>query len=185
VSIPRARYNLNTIRLPVGYWYFAKKAGLDPSPYIVPDEDLYDSDHPITNVIRWANQAGLAIIFVSEDRLPTYLAHGTARGMGGSLVDSIVTLTRVCQSRWSCRYVLAGPARRAFQPGVWDRSTPQRGLAPLPQRVAHSSCRIVSFVQNSLDNSGQTGEDGNPEVRAWLAHQSGGGAGKGVSTRVV
>lgn len=67
VSNHRARYNLNTIRLPVGYWYFAKKAGLDPSPYIVPDEDLYASDHPITNVIRWANQAGLAIIFVSEE----------------------------------------------------------------------------------------------------------------------
>lgn len=89
------KYNLNTIRLPVGYWYFAKKAGLDPSPYIVPDEDLYDSDHPITNVIRWANQAGLAIIFD---------LHG----------------------------------------------------AP--------------FSQNSLDNSGQTGVDGNPEVwgEQWL-----------------
>lgn len=46
--------------------YFAEKAGLDPSPYLVPDEDLYDSQHPITNVIRWAKDAGLQVILVSK-----------------------------------------------------------------------------------------------------------------------
>jgi hypothetical protein len=50
----------------VGWWYFAKLAGLDASPYVVPDEDILDSDHPITNVLRWANEAGLHIIFVSR-----------------------------------------------------------------------------------------------------------------------
>lgn len=45
--------------------YFAEKAGLDPSPYLVPDEDLYDAHHPITNVIRWAKDAGLQVILVS------------------------------------------------------------------------------------------------------------------------
>lgn len=56
------RFGLNTIRLPVGYWYFAEKAGLDPSPYLIPDEDIYDEHHPITNVIRWAKEAGLQVI---------------------------------------------------------------------------------------------------------------------------
>jgi nicotinamidase-related amidase len=50
----------------VGWWYFAKLAGLDASPYIVPDEDILAADHPITNVLRWANEAGLHIIFVSH-----------------------------------------------------------------------------------------------------------------------
>ena len=59
-------FGLNTIRLPVGFWYFAEKAGVDPSPYVVPDEDLYDAHHPITDVIRWANEAGLHIILVSN-----------------------------------------------------------------------------------------------------------------------
>lgn len=59
---PSHRFGLNTIRLPVGYWYFAEKAGLDPSPYLVPDEDIYDAHHPITNVIRWAKEAGLQVI---------------------------------------------------------------------------------------------------------------------------
>lgn len=67
---PLCRYNLNTIRLPVGWWYFAKLAGLDASPYVVPDEDILDSDHPITNVLRWANEAGLHIIFVSRPPPP-------------------------------------------------------------------------------------------------------------------
>ncbi len=57
-------YGLNAIRLPVGYWYFAEKAGLDSSPYLIPDEDLYDEHHPITDVIRWAKDAGLHVSLV-------------------------------------------------------------------------------------------------------------------------
>ena len=38
--------------------------GLDPSPYLTPDEDLYDAHHPVTNVIRWAKEAGLQVILV-------------------------------------------------------------------------------------------------------------------------
>ena len=53
---------INTIRLPVGYWYFSEYASVDPTPYILPDEDLYDPNHPITNVIRWASEAGLKTI---------------------------------------------------------------------------------------------------------------------------
>ena len=54
---------LNTIRLPVGWWYFAEKVHLDPSPYIIPDEDLYDESYPITKVLQWANEVGLKVIF--------------------------------------------------------------------------------------------------------------------------
>lgn len=45
---------LNSIRLPVGWWFFAAKTAMSPDPYIVPDEGLYDEHHPITDVIRWA-----------------------------------------------------------------------------------------------------------------------------------
>lgn len=45
---------LNSIRLPVGWWFFAAKTAMAHDPYIVPDEDLYDAHHPITDVIRWA-----------------------------------------------------------------------------------------------------------------------------------
>lgn len=45
---------LNSVRLPVGWWYFAEKSAISRGPYIVPDEDLYDRHHPITDVIRWA-----------------------------------------------------------------------------------------------------------------------------------
>jgi hypothetical protein len=49
----------------VGWWYFYEEAGLDPAPYIVPDEKLYDKNHPITNILRYAKNAGLHVIFVS------------------------------------------------------------------------------------------------------------------------
>ena len=45
---------LNSVRLPVGWWYFAAKSAIERGPYIVPDEDLYEKHHPITDVIRWA-----------------------------------------------------------------------------------------------------------------------------------
>ena len=48
------RAGLNTVRLPVGWWYFAPKFAVSPQPYILPDEDLYDRHHPITDVIGWA-----------------------------------------------------------------------------------------------------------------------------------
>ena len=45
---------LNSVRLPVGWWYFAAKSAISREPYSVPDEDLYEKHHPITDVIRWA-----------------------------------------------------------------------------------------------------------------------------------
>eukprot|EP01059_Diplonema_ambulator_P031155 TRINITY_DN5655_c0_g1_i1.p1 TRINITY_DN5655_c0_g1~~TRINITY_DN5655_c0_g1_i1.p1 ORF type:complete len:635 (+),score=234.61 TRINITY_DN5655_c0_g1_i1:651-2555(+) len=53
---------LNTVRLPVGWWYFADQAGISPGDYIVPDQKLTDPTHPITAVIKMAQKAGLKLI---------------------------------------------------------------------------------------------------------------------------
>ena len=46
-------FGLNSIRLPVGWWYWAAAAKVDVTPYTVPKEDpMADLTHPITNVIK-------------------------------------------------------------------------------------------------------------------------------------
>jgi len=56
-------WGLNAIRLPVGWWYWAKEAGLDSKPYLVPDADImHNLSHPITNFIKRAKQAGLQVM---------------------------------------------------------------------------------------------------------------------------
>ncbi|CAM9160424.1 unnamed protein product [Phaeothamnion confervicola] len=72
------QYGLNAIRLPVGWWYFANKAGVDSSPYFLPEEDLYDPDHPITNVLRWARDSGILVI------LDLHGAPGSQNGLDNS-----------------------------------------------------------------------------------------------------
>ncbi|CAN0026476.1 unnamed protein product, partial [Choristocarpus tenellus] len=73
---------LNSIRLPVGWWYFAEKGAIDSSPYIVPDEDLYEEHHPITDVIRWAKEAGLYVI------IDLHGAPGSQNGLDNSGLTS-------------------------------------------------------------------------------------------------
>eukprot|EP00823_Brevimastigomonas_motovehiculus_P004881 TRINITY_DN3344_c0_g1_i1.p1 TRINITY_DN3344_c0_g1~~TRINITY_DN3344_c0_g1_i1.p1 ORF type:complete len:664 (-),score=132.58 TRINITY_DN3344_c0_g1_i1:120-2111(-) len=53
---------LNTVRLPVGWWYFAELAGMSPDPYIVPTQKILDLAHPITKVIAWANKYDLQVL---------------------------------------------------------------------------------------------------------------------------
>lgn len=55
-------FKLNTIRLPVGYWYFEEISKYPAGDYIMPHESIYSEDHPITKVIRYAKNAGLQII---------------------------------------------------------------------------------------------------------------------------
>ena len=55
------KYGINMIRLPVGYWYFTEISGFKNKPYIIPQESIYDSNHPITKIINYANNAGLYI----------------------------------------------------------------------------------------------------------------------------
>ncbi|CAN0074129.1 unnamed protein product, partial [Laminaria digitata] len=73
---------LNSVRLPVGWWYFAAKSAISREPYSVPDEDLYEKHHPITDVIRWAKDAGLYVI------LDLHGAPGSQNGLDNSGMTS-------------------------------------------------------------------------------------------------
>jgi len=53
---------LNSIRLPVGWWYYDKDAGVQNSVYTVPTQALSAKDHPITAVIQMAKDAGLVVL---------------------------------------------------------------------------------------------------------------------------
>jgi len=54
--------NINTVRLPVGYWYYSELSGFPSEPFLVPEASIRSPEHPITRVIRWANEAGLHVI---------------------------------------------------------------------------------------------------------------------------
>jgi len=56
------QYGLNSVRLPTGWWYWAKDAGVDNPVYTVPNQSTSDPTHPITQVIKWAKDAGLVLI---------------------------------------------------------------------------------------------------------------------------
>jgi aryl-phospho-beta-D-glucosidase BglC (GH1 family) len=45
-------YGLNSVRLPVGWWYWAKDAGVPNEVYTVPAQDTTDLNHPITKFIK-------------------------------------------------------------------------------------------------------------------------------------
>eukprot|EP01006_Ploeotia_vitrea_P041786 TRINITY_DN66573_c8_g1_i1.p1 TRINITY_DN66573_c8_g1~~TRINITY_DN66573_c8_g1_i1.p1 ORF type:complete len:686 (-),score=109.44 TRINITY_DN66573_c8_g1_i1:32-2089(-) len=54
---------LNAVRLPVGWWYFAEAAGVTmTNPYVVPTEKITDANHPITQVLGWANKNGIKVL---------------------------------------------------------------------------------------------------------------------------
>eukprot|EP00607_Mallomonas_marina_P009957 CAMPEP_0182420846 /NCGR_PEP_ID=MMETSP1167-20130531/5926_1 /TAXON_ID=2988 /ORGANISM="Mallomonas Sp, Strain CCMP3275" /LENGTH=496 /DNA_ID=CAMNT_0024597343 /DNA_START=60 /DNA_END=1551 /DNA_ORIENTATION=+ len=55
-------YNLNTVRVPVGYWYFSELSGFPTGPFILPNVSILSPTHPITKVIRMADNAGLQVI---------------------------------------------------------------------------------------------------------------------------
>ena len=56
-----AEMGLNSIRLPIGWWYFAEDAGLPFAPYLVPQQKTSDPTHPITKIINYANEAKLMV----------------------------------------------------------------------------------------------------------------------------
>jgi glucan 1,3-beta-glucosidase len=53
---------LNSVRLPVGWWYWGKDAGVDPTPYLVPEQDINNMSHPITKVIAMAKNQGITVM---------------------------------------------------------------------------------------------------------------------------
>jgi len=69
---------LNAIRVPVGWWYWAKDAGIDPSPYTVPTQEINDPAHPITKFIRMAKANDLWVI------LDLHAAPGSQNGLDNS-----------------------------------------------------------------------------------------------------
>eukprot|EP01064_Diplonema_japonicum_P027115 TRINITY_DN388_c5_g1_i1.p1 TRINITY_DN388_c5_g1~~TRINITY_DN388_c5_g1_i1.p1 ORF type:complete len:636 (+),score=137.71 TRINITY_DN388_c5_g1_i1:65-1972(+) len=58
----RQTMKLNTVRLPVGWWYFAAQGGISHGEYIVPAQNITDPAHPITKIIKMAQKAGLKLI---------------------------------------------------------------------------------------------------------------------------
>lgn len=72
------KLNLNTIRLPVGFWYFEEISGYPSYPYLKPIESIYAIDHPITQVISYAKKAGLQVI------LDLHTAPGSQNGFDNS-----------------------------------------------------------------------------------------------------
>jgi glucan 1,3-beta-glucosidase len=57
-----AAAGLNAIRLPVGWWYFGAMANVDYSPYTVPTQAITDLTHPITKLIKMANDNKIVVI---------------------------------------------------------------------------------------------------------------------------
>eukprot|EP01063_Lacrimia_lanifica_P032305 TRINITY_DN54_c1_g2_i1.p1 TRINITY_DN54_c1_g2~~TRINITY_DN54_c1_g2_i1.p1 ORF type:complete len:637 (+),score=265.34 TRINITY_DN54_c1_g2_i1:93-2003(+) len=53
---------LNTVRLPLGWWYFAEGAGIKENPYVVPDQNITDPKHPINAVLQMIHKAGLKVV---------------------------------------------------------------------------------------------------------------------------
>jgi aryl-phospho-beta-D-glucosidase BglC (GH1 family) len=55
-------YNLNSVRIPVGYWYFHELSNYTTAPYLLPEESIFDAFNPITKIIRYAFNADLQVI---------------------------------------------------------------------------------------------------------------------------
>lgn len=78
-------YGINTARIPVGWWYFAKDAGLDPSPYLIPKQDILDDlTHPISKTIAIADKYGIKVI------LDLHGAPNSQNGLDNSGIRSMV-----------------------------------------------------------------------------------------------
>jgi glucan 1,3-beta-glucosidase len=73
-----AQWGINSIRLPVGWWYFAPRAGVSPSPYVIPQEDINNLNHPITKFIINAHKYKLPIL------LDLHGAPGSQNGLDNS-----------------------------------------------------------------------------------------------------
>jgi len=69
---------LNSVRVPVGWWYWAKDAGVQNPVYTVPKEDITDPNHPITKMIKMINDAGLLAV------LDLHGAPGSQNGLDNS-----------------------------------------------------------------------------------------------------
>ena len=62
-------YGLNTVRIPIGFWYFSELSRIAQGPHILPDESVLDAHHPLTRIIGYAKQSGLMVILTLENVL--------------------------------------------------------------------------------------------------------------------
>lgn len=69
---------LNTVRIPVGHWYFSEISGFYDGPYIRPNISIYANNHPITRIINYAKNANLYVI------LDLHTAPGSQNGFDNS-----------------------------------------------------------------------------------------------------
>jgi len=72
------QYGLNSVRVPVGWWYWGKVAGVPFDPYTVPKQEISDPTHPITKLIKMAHDANLAVV------LDLHGAPGSQNGLDNS-----------------------------------------------------------------------------------------------------
>jgi len=72
------QYGLNSVRIPVGWWYYAQAAGVKNDVYTVPAEDITSPNHPITKVIKMASDQGLLVM------LDLHGAPGSQNGLDNS-----------------------------------------------------------------------------------------------------
>jgi glucan 1,3-beta-glucosidase len=95
---------LNSIRLPVGHWYFTELSHVPVEPYILPSESIFDEFHPITSIIRFAKEAGLYVI------LDLHTAPGSQNGFDNS---GLMNWKRVqIKSRYTMKHAML------FQPSL-------------------------------------------------------------------
>ena len=69
---------LNTVRFPVGHWYFEELSGFPAHPYIIPAQSILDKDHPITKILFYAKNAGIHVI------IDLHTAPGSQNGFDNS-----------------------------------------------------------------------------------------------------
>jgi glucan 1,3-beta-glucosidase len=89
------QYGLNAVRLPLGWWYFGKDAGVNPDPYLVPDADIMTNvTHPVTKLIGMAKAAGITVI------LDLHGAPGSQNGLDNSGRRSTETNPELWGNDW-------------------------------------------------------------------------------------
>jgi len=85
---------LNSVRLPVGWWFWADKVGIDRTPYNVPKQDIDDLNHPVTQVIKLAKANGLAVI------LDLHGAPGSQNGLDNSGIRDFNPIPETWGEHW-------------------------------------------------------------------------------------